>query len=188
MPAFVSCCLCSAPRSQNQQQYDEAHGLTERAGGALASGLDTLTEFLTPPPPNTRPRSKRTTASSNSNTNNGSSSSKNNNNKSPKNSRSHRRSDRKSSRRHGAAARGGEEVGGWAWWREGLVKREAGRGRQRPGGAAAGDGKRWVWRADLGGVGRGAEAGQKQHQRSQQRQREEEWSRSWRVLGEDEEL
>ena len=65
------------------------------------------------------------------------------------------------------------------------MKREAGRGRQRPG-RVGGDGKRWAWRAEMDDVGRGTDAGRKQYQRSQQRQREEE--SSWRILSVDEEL
>eukprot|EP00903_Cladosiphon_okamuranus_P012940 g12083.t1 len=156
------------------QQYDEAHGLTARAGAALASGLDTLTEFLTPPPPNTRQRGER------------SSNSKNKSNVARNNSPEQKRSGASSSaRRRGAAARGGAEVDGWSWLRERLVNGEAGRGRR--GGTGLG-GERWSWRPEMGGGGRGGEGGRKQQQRSLQRQREEDRSRSWRILGTDEEL
>lgn len=172
-PIFLSLCLffLHRPRPAPIQQYDEAHGLSERTGGALASGLDKLTEILTPPPPNTRPRGG---------------SGNNNLSSIPDDGREHRRNDAQSARRHGAGARGGEEAGGWPWWRDGLVKHEA--ARRRPGGAG-GQGKRWVWRAEMSDGGRGAEAGREQHEHQRsQRRREEELSRSWTVLPMDEEF
>jgi len=110
-------------------QYDEAHGLTVRASGALTSGLDKLTEVLTPPPPQTGAGTRRSTASRGGR--GGSRTSR----RSGNHSRSWAFGDNstKSTYGFGAAAaalrrRGGDDgAGGWPSSRNGFVNQESAR-------------------------------------------------------------